>query len=131
MGRSSDKHGTRGIQSGSLKKALEELTSHEGDERLIERITDPDVRKTCLQLLLTLRQGIEQNGFRRDVDAALLGKIYGARDAYLFRGDLFDAYERWQLTSMVNEEERQRCGYASPERCREGVIREIVQEIDR
>jgi hypothetical protein len=116
---------------GSLEKALEELTSHEGDERLIERITDPDVRKTCLQLLLTLRQGIEQNGFRRDVDAPLLGKIYGARDAYLFRGDLFDAYERWQLTSMVNEEERQRCGYASPERCRECVIREILQEIDR
>jgi hypothetical protein len=110
---------------------LEDLLDHRTESRLIRTIRNADVRKTCLELLSKLYHEIEHNGFRRGDDLAILEKIYGERDPNLSLGDLYDIYEKWQLTSMVDDEERARFACASPEQCRKYVLQEIDREIHR
>ncbi len=93
----------------------------------IRKIQNPDVLERCLELLAELRQEIEIHGFEPERDISILGKIYGGRNR--LRETPYDAYETWHHTSIASEEERQREGYASPEQCKENILREIDNEV--
>ncbi len=111
------------IASSPLSEMLEDNSGW------IRKIQNPDVLERCLELLAELRQGIEIHGFEPERDTSILGKIYGRGGGIHLRETLYDAYETWHGTSNASEEERQREGYASPEQCKENILREIDNEI--
>ncbi len=98
---------------------------------LIRKIQNPDVLERCLELLAELRQGIEIEGFDPERDTPILERIYGESDKNRLRKTLYEAYEIWLCTSNASEEEREREGYASQERCRKNILGEIDDEIRR
>jgi hypothetical protein len=96
---------------------------------LIRRKEDPLVIEKCIELLSELRRNIEIDGFKKYSDSAILTRVYGARD-YLC-GNISDSYDEWLHTAEAPEEERKLNGYATPEKCKESILREIDGEIDR
>ncbi len=96
---------------------------------LIRKIQNPDVLERCLELLAELREGIENDGFNEERDIAMLQKIFGERGRSRLREDLYDTYDVWLGTAAVDEEERKREGYATPEKCKQNVLYEIDREI--
>ena len=98
---------------------------------LILNIYDPKTLSHCLSLLLELQQQIAANGLDKENDIVALARIYGDRTEIRAREDLYDLYLAWVATAETLEEERTRGGYASPEQCRENVIRGIKAEARR
>jgi hypothetical protein len=96
---------------------------------LIRRKENPLVIEKCIELLSELRRNIEIDGFKKYSDSAILTRVYGTRD-YLC-GNISDSYDQWRRTSEAPEEERKLNGYATPEKCKESILREIDGEIDR
>jgi hypothetical protein len=97
---------------------------------LISGVYDPDVLERCLELLVELARGIEANGFDEEQDGLRLRTIYGDPDRYHFRETLQDKYSIRLNTARVDEEERAREGYATPEQCKQNVLLVIGDEID-
>jgi len=96
---------------------------------LIPDIQNPEILEYCLKLLVELQNGIRSGGFSEKRDYSILAIIYGAN--LDLRGTLINRYSVWLNTSRVPEEERQRQGYATPERCEEQMLSEIDAEIRR
>jgi hypothetical protein len=96
---------------------------------LIPDIQNPEILEYCLKLLLELQNGIRSHGFSEKRDYSILAIIYGGNVD--LRGTLINRYSVWLNTSRVPEEERQRQGYATPERCKDQMLSEIDAEIGR
>ncbi len=99
------------------------------ESTLIRSKQNPLVIAKCIELLSELRRNIEIDGFNEQSDSAILTRVYGARN-YLC-GNISDSYTEWQHTSEAPEEERKLKGYATPQQCKENILREIDEEIDR
>jgi hypothetical protein len=82
-----------------------------------------------LELLTELEQGIDTNGFDEELDCLLLRTIYGDPSRRHVRLTLQDKYSSWLDTARVDEEERAREGYATPENCKQNVLLLIKSEI--
>jgi hypothetical protein len=96
---------------------------------LIPKIQNPEILEYCVELLVELQRGIKSRGFNGTIDSSILEIIYGA-DSNL-HGTLRNKYFQWLATSKAPEEERQRQGYATPERCKDQMLSEIDAEIGR
>jgi hypothetical protein len=96
---------------------------------LITEIQNPKVLEYCVELLLGLQQRIKSRGLDLTADDTTLQSIYGSRENVY--GTFRKQYLGWFNTSQASEEERQRNGYATPERCKEKVLSEIDAEIQR
>lgn len=98
---------------------------------LIWDIQNPDVLERCKELLVELRQKIEANGLIGSWNDSILRTIYGDfRNPHL-RPTLYDRYSIWLRTAVVDESERQSKGYATPEQCKQAMLREIDAESAR
>lgn len=95
---------------------------------LIQRTRNPDVLERCLELLSELQAQIEKDGFNRKHDTGILETIYGDRNQYRLRQDLYDTYTKCFDTFEVSEEERVRQGCSSPEQCRKILMYELKEE---
>ena len=95
---------------------------------LVERILNPAVLKSCLELLSELRQGLETDGFNEERDISILEKIYGEPDERYSRETLYETYLTWLITAKVSEEERQREKYETPEQCKQNMLSAIDRE---
>ncbi len=121
-------------QRNQQQQEAEEIASSstlDYDGGLIRKIQNPDVLERCLELLAELRQGIEEGGFDPERDTPILERIYGALSKDHLRKTLYDAYVIWVGTSRVSEEERERGGYATPERCKQNLLYSIDAEFRR
>ncbi len=96
---------------------------------LMRKTHNPDVLERCLELLSELRQGLETRGFNETYDSAILEKIYGEYDPSYCAETLYRDYLIWSRTAAVSEEDRQRKGYATPEQCKQSMLRNIDAEI--
>jgi hypothetical protein len=96
---------------------------------LISKAYDRDILERCLELLTELEQGIDTNGFDEELDGLLLRTIYGDPNRRHIRLTLQDKYSNWLDTARVDEEERAREGYATPENCKQNVLLLISAEI--
>lgn len=118
---------------------LEYLQRRRSAQGVIGMTYDPEILNVCLRALSNLHDRIKTHGFRPTADEAVLGEIYGRRENLLGeirrgtdnKGDLFDTYEVWRLTSEASEDDRQKYRYASPEKCREKVLDAIETEITK
>jgi hypothetical protein len=114
---------------------VEEISHRErlavGPAGMIWKIRNPDVLERCLELLVELRQRIKADGFDEEQDGAILQAIYGVPTSSQLRRTLQDEYLVWHNTAEGTEEERQSEGYATPEQCRQNVLRLIDAEIAR
>jgi hypothetical protein len=108
--------------------AEEESISERG---IIQKIENPDVLESCLELLAALQEQIEESGLNQESNSEVLEKIYGDRMHGRLGEDVYDSYKLWVITSECSEEEREREGFASPEQCRKHIIDEIKKEILR
>ena len=100
------------------------------DEAILIRSNEnPLAIAKCIELLSELRRNIEIDGFNQESDSAILIRVYGGRD-YLC-ANIYDSYTEWQHTSEAPEEECKLKGYATPQQCKENILREIDEEIDR
>jgi hypothetical protein len=104
---------------------------HDDNVGLIQKIGNPHVLESCLELLSELRERVKKNGLDLENDSLLLEKIYGERHNVRLHEDLYDSYGQLFNTFETPEEEREREGYASPEQCRKNVLDEIGKEIRR
>jgi hypothetical protein len=96
---------------------------------LIRDITDPAIRKQCLELLSELHENLKTNGFRSDEDQTILHSIYGTGSP---SGEAFpNAYAIWSRSANCSEEERQKNGYPSTDQCVAKVLDAIANETRR
>jgi hypothetical protein len=111
-----------------------------GESRgLMSEIEDPEVFEHCLELLATFRQQIENDGFSKQRDIAILNEIYGTPDEEEdeeeyeeeIAGTFHDVYLTWQRTAAIAEGERRRTGCATPDQCRGRVLYAIECEVKR
>jgi hypothetical protein len=98
---------------------------------LIWTIENPEVVERCIEILVEMRQGIEANGFDKEQDVLLLKSIYGEPGVAHLRQTLQDEFLTWLNTAEVTEKERARERYATPEQCKQNVLRAIGVEIKR
>lgn len=108
---------------------LEDVLGEEDKAGLVWKMQNPEVLERCLELLAELQKSIEANGFLPDDDAEVLKIIYGTSGQHRLRETVYGVYETWVNTAAASEVERE--GYASPEECKENVLREIDAEIRR
>src|SRR6185369_8429691 len=78
-----------------------------------------------------LRQRIKAKGLEEKHDDWLLKKIYGNPDKPRLQRTLHYHYLCNLSTAALTEEERARGGYATPDRCKLNVLRDIDAEFDR
>lgn len=97
------------------------------ENRLVSEIQDLKVLERCLKLLAELRDGIEENGFQEKRDKSILEMLYGSNE--YSRDRLVQDYALWVYTAQATEEERIREGYATPEECKQNVLKSIAEEI--
>jgi len=115
-------------QRNQQQKEAEDIASSsvlEYNGGLIRKMQNPVVLKRCLELLAELRQEIENEGFNPEDDTPILEKIYGGRDGHALRETLYETYIIWVRTAAVPAEEREREGYATPERCKQYFLQEL------
>jgi hypothetical protein len=96
---------------------------------LIWNSQNPDALARCLELLAEVRQAIKAKGFVEGRDDELLCKIYGDPEKPHLRPTLYESYLLWRETANATKEETAREEYATPEQCKQTVLREISQEI--
>jgi hypothetical protein len=97
---------------------------------LIYKIDNPQIVECCLELLHELRESAE-NGFNKDRDLLILGRLYGFADQHHLHENLSRSYANWLEISETPEEELSRQNYPSPEHCAQNLRREIDAEIKR
>lgn len=100
-----------------------------GNHGLMRKICNPNVLERCLELLAELRQGIETDGFDKERDESIFRRVYGD-ESHLYK-TLWDEYLEWLDTAEISEGERKRQGCATPEQCKQIVLRELGAEIRR
>ena len=98
---------------------------------LISNIRNPNVLKRCVELLVELRQRIKDNGLNCDEDSAIIKTIYGDTAQAFLRPSLYDEFMTYLGTAKATESERKRKGYATPEECKQRMVRCIGLEIRR
>jgi hypothetical protein len=112
-------------------RELKEAAYLDDTNGLVRYMDKLGVIQYCVRLLLGLQEQIERNGFDTEADEDILEKIYGSRDDTRFREDLYDFYLMCLGTANVSEEDRERKGLHSPERCKSEMLRKIKNEIHR
>jgi hypothetical protein len=70
-------------------------------------------------------------GFAEDVDLRFLEHIYSQRSYRHSPGALIDKYQYWRRTAEAWKQKPQPHGTATPEQCKQNVLREIDTEISR
>jgi hypothetical protein len=100
---------------------------------LVRWIAHPEALQGCLDLLMELKEGIDEDGFDPDYDKTILTKLYGSYEEpdENWRKTLFDSYLTWLNTSEFSDEECKEKGYASPQQCRKEFLEEVNEEIQR
>jgi hypothetical protein len=98
---------------------------------LIWSIENPEVVARCMEILLELQQEIKNNGFDIKQDEFLLKLIYGDPSVAHLRPTLHEQYMIWFVAAAMPEEKRAQEGHATPEQCRQNVLREVGAEILR
>jgi hypothetical protein len=95
---------------------------------LIPEMQNPEILDYSVELLLGLQRRVKSLGFdQEEYDRSILEIIYGAVSN--LHGTLLNTYYGWLKASPVPEEERQRMGYPTPERCKDRLVSEIGAEI--
>jgi hypothetical protein len=112
-----------------VREYIKSLGTSSLTESMISRISDPDVFERCIEMLSELMQQIKENGFSEENDMFVLEKIYGETDENNTRRTLKDKWSACYATACVTEEERTREGYATPEMCKQRILRAISAEI--
>jgi hypothetical protein len=112
--------------------------SHHG---IIGMIHDPGLLSDCLRELQSLSDSIRAYGFSGGTnDEAVLRKLYGREislsgdiDILRYNRDsLYDTYWKWSRTAKVTDQERQKNPrLATPQQCRDAMIKAIEKEIQR
>jgi hypothetical protein len=100
---------------------------------LIRWIDNPEALQGCLGLLEELKEGIDEVGFVPDYDRAILTKLYGSHTGEQddnWKKTLFDSYINWLRTAQCSDVEREQ-GYASPEECKQNLLEEVNEEIQK
>lgn len=96
---------------------------------LVFKIRNPQISSTCMTLLVLLRYVVQARGFDEQRDMGILEAIYGNRNRITVRNNLLDSYKTWFGISRLPEEERNRKGFASPEKCTQNFLLEMDAEI--
>jgi|SRR5665213_2110864 len=94
---------------------------------LLPKIQNPEILEHLVKLLLELQKQMKSWGFNEKPDRSILDVIYGG-DVRL-HGTLRNTYDRWLNCSLATEEERQREGYPTLERCKTEMLLAIDAEI--
>ncbi len=136
------------IAEGAEIRASSEFVEWNGQERqrqeaarlpqlscnggLIRQIANPQALQGCLDLLVELKEGIEEDGFDPEYDRVILVKLYGRYDKEEdWQKTLFNSYLIWRNTSLASDEERQQEGFASPQESKDNFLGELNEEIKR
>jgi hypothetical protein len=102
---------------------------------LVRWIANPEVLQGCVKLLEELKESLDEEGFNPEFDKAILTKLYGSyeeRDEKEnWKKTLFDSYLVWVNTSQCSDEERKEKGYSAPEECKDNLLEEVNEEIQR
>lgn len=98
---------------------------------LIWNFENPDVLARCLELLVELKKGVMADAFVSEENNPLIRKLYGHPATPHHRETLHGAYSHWLVAARMNERERVRDGYSTPEQCKRILLREIRGEINR
>ena len=114
------------IAKRTLERIRKTFTDRPG---LIPEMQNPEILQYCVELLLELQSSINSRGFDKENDCSILEIIYSA-DPRVHR-TLRNIYLTWLNTSQVSEEQQQRRGYATPDKCKDKVMSEIGIEIQR
>ena len=86
---------------------------------------------TALELLVKLRQRIKTDGLDEEQDGSLLTTIYGDSARPHLRRTLHYEYLVWFETAKATEEDRLSEEFATPEQCKQEVLRQIGAEVKR
>lgn len=97
---------------------------------LMWNIQNPDVLERCKELLVEIRHKIQTNGLSWERDSPILQQIYGDSRRPHLRPTLYDEYYGWFRTGLVTEIEQRTKGYATPEECKQEVLRRITSEMN-
>jgi hypothetical protein len=102
---------------------------------LVRWIANPEGLEGCVKLLEELKESLDEEGFSPEFDKAILTKLYGSyeeRDEKEnWKKTLFDSYLVWLNTSQCPDEERKQKGYATPKECKDNVLEDVNEEIQR
>jgi len=98
-------------------------------EGQIRYIDIPVVLEHCFKLLSDLRARVERNGFRNE-NREILKEIYVASGYKHSTPNLYDEYLIFEKAASASEEERVRHGYASPDECKQSLLKRINEEIE-
>ena len=131
-------------ESGEIRKNAEFIEWDQQNQRtslddttallignLLGRINDPDVLQECIRLLSDLKRGIETRGVSLQRDRVQLYLLYGDRNDFRLRHDLYHLYVAADLSAQLTEEDRAHIGSPSPEEYREKLLQDIEREICR
>jgi hypothetical protein len=83
-----------------------------------------------MDLLVDMRKEIETKGLDEDRDYSILQAIYGDPLRPHLERTLYSKYWGWSRIAKVHESVRQKMGYATPEQCKQSVLRCIDGEIN-
>jgi hypothetical protein len=106
--------------------ALEFETGH-----LIHKITKSKVLAKCLSMLERLKRSIDDNGFDKASDRALLDRLYEDSDTDTLEGTIKDSYLHWMSVSSSDSSGSDPSELASPEQCKKNFLKDLKQETSR
>jgi hypothetical protein len=104
-------------------------TSLDPEPGLIWKISNPEIRQLCLELLLQVRDDVKFSGFDRIRHSEILVRLYGSNTH--LRKTLYQSFVAWVDIAELSEEERARLSCPYPEACVKLFLSEISKEIRR
>ncbi len=100
---------------------------------LTRRISNPEALEGCLNLLVQLRERIEEDGFNREWDNQILTKLYGEYDQEGRREDwqqgLRSSYMQLSTAAARPDNVRQEGGFESQEVYKDSFVAKLKDEI--